>query len=160
MPAIDTLRLDTARLDAFTHRLKTLSPDDICRRAKQPKTTGDDLDWWRTAIDVDGRLREARQSPQAAAAAHAARDAVLAAASGSAGIDDQVVAVSRAAASDAAGALVAGCQLTDTAAASFAVSCEPVAPTNPPGPVAEPDTPLDSAGADGPRETAGPRRRR
>lgn len=129
MSATDTQPADTSVLDAFTHTLRTLSRDDIRRHATQVHATADDVGWWHTTIEVDRRLRDARLSRRAAAAAHAARDVVLATATRAADeIDAEVIAVARAA-SDAARALVAGCHLTD--ATSLAVSCEPVAASDP-----------------------------
>ena len=101
-----------ARVSAFTRSLRAMSPDDIRRHATRLDATHDELAWWRSTIDVERRLREAHLSLLAAAAARAARDAVLAAANRDAhGIDtDVIVAVSRAAA-EAARGIIAGYRL-------------------------------------------------
>jgi hypothetical protein len=138
MSYTDTQPIDTGELDAFTDALRTMAPDDIRRHATQLHAT-DELDWWQTTLAVERLLRDAHLARRAARAARAARDAVLATVTHAADeIDGEAIAVARAA-SDAARALFAGCHLTD--ANSFAVGCEPVAPSDPnratgPSPVA------------------------
>jgi uncharacterized membrane protein YqiK len=120
MTAIDTQTLDTSELDTFTNTLRKLAHDDIRAHARHVQAVADDLDWWQTTIAVDQRLRNIHMSRRAAAAARAARDAVLATVAADDRNQPEVIAVSRAAA-DAARALVAGCHITDIQ--SFAVGC-------------------------------------
>ncbi|TML93586.1 MAG: hypothetical protein E6G06_01760 [Actinobacteria bacterium] len=127
MPATDTQPLATSVLAEFTHTLRTMAPDGVRRCATRLQTTGGDLDGWQTIITVDRRLRDGHLSRRAATAARAARD-VATVTDVADGIDAEVIAVARAA-SDAARALVPCCLLTD--ANSFAVGCEPVAPSDP-----------------------------
>ena len=109
---------------ALTQTLRAMSTDDIRRQAMRLASTGDELGWWRSTIEVERRLHDSRLSRRGAAAASVARNAVLAAAGrdNAQGLDaDMVAAVARAAA-EAARALVAGCSIVN--GASFSLDWE------------------------------------